>query len=381
MRLLYGAAVLLLPWTAARPGDSPPVAPDSYKSSPVEALKGAPPPPSQPYSSPPPPPPPMTYGPPKPPQSAPAYHMANATCTNMTMNATNSANNYTTLLPPCSNAKVPTPPYKPANNTNNATVPSPPPHGPNSTNTTSPPPPPPPPIMTYGPNTTNATNTTLPSPQPHGLNATNMTTPRPSPPSPPYLTYGSNTTNMTNTTKPAPSPYGANMTNMTAPPAPGPYGGKLTNSTNTTLPSPPVGGNMTNTTMPNITIPIPPYKMNTTTNLTYCVIEAATTIEQATLFSEFVDLIWKEADMKTALVKHVSKDLIKHDCDAEGGLAPPGRTVVERVAFDGGAGWVHSMSSEDMTAYVDIYRFEGTCIVEHWYLTQKMTNCTKSYAL
>ncbi|KXT05405.1 hypothetical protein AC578_11063 [Pseudocercospora eumusae] len=367
MRLLYVAALLLLPLTAARPGDSPPVAPGSYKSPPVEAPKSPPP---QPYGS---PPPPQPYRPP-----APAHNITNATCTNRKMNATNSANNYTTPLPQCSNSTnttLPTPPSRPANNTN-VTIPSPSPYGRNSTNTTSPPPPPHPPVMTYGPNATNATNTTLPSPLPHGLNATNMTTPSPPRPSPPYLTYGYNTTNLTKTRIPAPPPYGPNMTNMTAPP--GPYGGSMTNSTNTTLPSPPIGGNMTNTTTPNITIPIPPYKMNTTTNLTYCVPEAATTIEQATLFSEFVDLIWKEADMKMALMKYVSKGLIKHDCD-DTVLAPPGKTVVERIAFDGGTGWVHSMSSD--VAYVDIYRFEGTCIVEHWDLAQKITNCTKSYAL
>lgn len=44
---------------------------------------------------------------------------------------------------------------------------------------------------------------------------------------------------------------------------------------------------------------------------------------------------------------------------------------VERWSFDNGFGVVHMrINGNPQTAIVDLYRMDGTCLVEHWDITQ-----------
>lgn len=60
-------------------------------------------------------------------------------------------------------------------------------------------------------------------------------------------------------------------------------------------------------------------------------------------------------------------------------------SVVLRQSFDNNIGFIHvrvNEANEEPIALADIYRMDGTCIVEHWDVTQaRPTNATNPIAM
>ncbi|KAF2160211.1 hypothetical protein M409DRAFT_29296 [Zasmidium cellare ATCC 36951] len=128
------------------------------------------------------------------------------------------------------------------------------------------------------------------------------------------------------------------------------------------------------------------------TTHTWCIPQPVTGDKQSNLFSAFQHGAWSGDShlIEKTFNKYIVEDYIQHNPFLPQGAAP----VVEllkgltkstsleavRMGFDGGLGWVHSRGSpkpghEDegkVTAIVDIYRMNGSCIVEHWDVMQEV---------
>jgi len=104
------------------------------------------------------------------------------------------------------------------------------------------------------------------------------------------------------------------------------------------------------------------------------------------IVSDFVDLMYRQKDVRAAFMKHVVADYVQHNPNIADGrdaaitaLAPmfsrPGATFeVKRVLVDGNLAAVHLRgrpSPEDPGgAVVDLFRLENGKIVEHWDVLQ-----------
>ncbi|QDS69154.1 hypothetical protein FKW77_010498 [Venturia effusa] len=117
----------------------------------------------------------------------------------------------------------------------------------------------------------------------------------------------------------------------------------------------------------------------------YCPPQPATNSEQTAIFNEFLQTFLVEKDPKTAFMRHVAEKYIQHNPMALSGrqtaidilatFIPLSNFTILRTAVQNGIGFVHYKSvtggggptgGEVTSSIVDILRFEGTCIVEHW---------------
>ncbi|KAK7723632.1 hypothetical protein SLS57_004446 [Botryosphaeria dothidea] len=145
--------------------------------------------------------------------------------------------------------------------------------------------------------------------------------------------------------------------------------------------------------------PWPPTYHNTapSSGAPYCPPRAATPAEQKAIFAEFVQKFLVQQNATKALLDHVSEDYIQHNpffpsgrqvvLDAFASI-PPGATnsSIINQGFDADRGWVHYRQDQagapQPSAVVDIYRFEGTCIREHWdVIQQRPANATNPLAM
>jgi predicted SnoaL-like aldol condensation-catalyzing enzyme len=127
----------------------------------------------------------------------------------------------------------------------------------------------------------------------------------------------------------------------------------------------------------------------------YCPPRAATAAEQEKIWEEFYDLLWVKRDVKTAFGRHVHEDYIQHNPYAVNGRqaavdylvvywATVQHTLYNKV-FKDGFGWTQhrkDIPGKPFDAVIDILRFNGTCIVEHWDVMQtKPDNATNPHPL
>ncbi|KAI0199509.1 hypothetical protein F4808DRAFT_461829 [Astrocystis sublimbata] len=139
------------------------------------------------------------------------------------------------------------------------------------------------------------------------------------------------------------------------------------------------------------TIPITSPQTICTEPSLYCPPRPATTDEQRVLMGKYIDAVVTRKDIKDGFCNHVTADppYIQHDPD----IQPYGKEAtmefllgipayadmnltVLRSGFDNGLGWAHIVGCEgpkpgDCVQAVDIYRFDGTCIMEHWAVIQR----------
>jgi len=110
--------------------------------------------------------------------------------------------------------------------------------------------------------------------------------------------------------------------------------------------------------------------------------------EQLGIFVNFVDLFYHKKDIPAAFAQHVAENYIQHNPNflsgrdvAMNGLKGYIPTLDIRVAmtgFSNGTGWVMAKqvpkgkdAKKDYTVVVDVFRLDGSCVVEHWDVMQK----------
>ena len=143
--------------------------------------------------------------------------------------------------------------------------------------------------------------------------------------------------------------------------------------------------------------PSSPTTLETRTNITksYCPPRPASEAHQRAIFDSFINALYIEKDVLAAFDQHIAIDLIEHDpFDAQGrdanaaklsNIIPYVPSTVLRHAFENNTGLIHVRVDEEghrPIALADIYRMNGTCIVEHWDVTQETpANATNPIAM
>ncbi|KAI9813236.1 MAG: hypothetical protein M1827_004178 [Pycnora praestabilis] len=117
---------------------------------------------------------------------------------------------------------------------------------------------------------------------------------------------------------------------------------------------------------------------------------------QRTLFAGFVNALYGQKNVSLAFDTYVDVNLIEHDpFDAQGRAANAAKLAaiipytpftVLRSSFDANTGFIHVKVDDPQDALpialADIYRMNGTCIVEHWDVTQETpANATNPIAM
>ncbi|MCJ1477466.1 hypothetical protein MMC13_006138 [Lambiella insularis] len=126
----------------------------------------------------------------------------------------------------------------------------------------------------------------------------------------------------------------------------------------------------------------------------YCPSTPASEVYQRHIFASFVDTLYGEKNVTKAFDTFIAVNLIEHDpFDAQGRAAnaaklsaiiPYASFEVLRSSFDNNIGFIHVKVDEspEPIALADIYRMDGTCIVEHWDVTQaRPANATNPIAM
>lgn len=127
----------------------------------------------------------------------------------------------------------------------------------------------------------------------------------------------------------------------------------------------------------------------------YCPPRYAPEPVQREIFNAFIEALYIRKDVFGAFNTHIAVDLIEHDpFDAQGRDANAGKlsniipfvpsTVLARN-FNNDIGLIHVRVDEEghlPIALADTYRMNGTCIVEHWDVTQETPrNATNPIAM
>lgn len=131
----------------------------------------------------------------------------------------------------------------------------------------------------------------------------------------------------------------------------------------------------------------------------YCPPRPATPEEQRAILGEFMQAFYEERNATKALLNHVSEDYIQHNPNALSGrqntldvLAPflspstVNNTILNK-GLDNNIAFIHyrmdlAIPGQQPTAVVDVFRFDGTCIMEHWDVAQQRpVNATNPLAM
>lgn len=130
---------------------------------------------------------------------------------------------------------------------------------------------------------------------------------------------------------------------------------------------------------------------------TGCVSRDVSSRQRREIFNGYVNTFFVEKDVPKAFQLYVSSTYIQHNPFVASGPAPslaflgpiwPSQNItVLRTALDGQFGWIHYRivgfpGTVRPTAIMDIVRFEGSCVVEHWDVIQELpANATNPLAL
>ncbi|KAJ7301949.1 hypothetical protein DFH08DRAFT_759847 [Mycena albidolilacea] len=121
-----------------------------------------------------------------------------------------------------------------------------------------------------------------------------------------------------------------------------------------------------------------------------CTVRPASASQQEQIFNTFVEEFYVKSDLFDAFT-HVVSDYIQHNPNILDGNAATFDVLSARLststpqilhlAFSAPYGWVHHKDGNS-TAIVDVYRFNGTCIQEHWDVIQTVpANSTNPHPL
>ncbi|KAK3168221.1 hypothetical protein OEA41_004667 [Lepraria neglecta] len=139
------------------------------------------------------------------------------------------------------------------------------------------------------------------------------------------------------------------------------------------------------------------HRLETRSNTTksYCPGHPAPEGYQRELFFAFINDLYVKKDVIGAFDTYIAENLIEHDpFDAQGRAANAAKlaniipyvpSTVLRMSFDNNVGLAHvrvNQANKEPIALADIYRMDGTCIVEHWDVTQsRPANATNPIAM
>ncbi|KAH7055806.1 hypothetical protein B0J12DRAFT_726768 [Macrophomina phaseolina] len=116
---------------------------------------------------------------------------------------------------------------------------------------------------------------------------------------------------------------------------------------------------------------------------------------QRAIFYDFVNTFYTIGNTTEAFLTHVDESYIQHNpailsgrdaaISALDGYFANANLTIMRTAFDSPYGWIHYRVDQkglEPTAYIDVYRFNGSCVVEHWDVIQERpANATNPLAL
>lgn len=135
-------------------------------------------------------------------------------------------------------------------------------------------------------------------------------------------------------------------------------------------------------------------------NATFCTPRAVSVWEQQQLWKSFIDKFFIQGNATGALYTHMTAEYIQHNpfvlsggqqaVDAFSAPSNPSdsqqKTTLYHISdVSQNVAWVHSRVDGDnssISAVVDIFRFNGSCIAEHWDVyMDKPANATNPLAL
>ncbi|KAJ7055475.1 hypothetical protein C8F01DRAFT_1319218 [Mycena amicta] len=127
-----------------------------------------------------------------------------------------------------------------------------------------------------------------------------------------------------------------------------------------------------------------------------CKVHRATAAEQKQIFNTFVDELYVKRNVPRAFT-HIAADYIQHNPFILDGIPPSldflyplfsNTSVTLQIihrAFEAPYGWMHYRVDgflEEPTAIVDVFRFNGTCVQEHWdVIEERPANATNPHPL
>ncbi|KAH8590066.1 hypothetical protein B0O99DRAFT_599329 [Bisporella sp. PMI_857] len=126
-----------------------------------------------------------------------------------------------------------------------------------------------------------------------------------------------------------------------------------------------------------------------------CPPRPATQWLQNRIFEDFLQKFYVEKNATAAILDHMSEQYIQHNPYALSGrqnateyvgpILQIANFTIAHQGYSNNIGWVHTkmtIPGAPITAVVDIFRFEGTCIMEHWDVaTQLPADATNPLAL
>jgi len=128
----------------------------------------------------------------------------------------------------------------------------------------------------------------------------------------------------------------------------------------------------------------------------YCPSKPAGPLTQRALFNAFVQKFFNKKDVADTYELYVADNVIEHDpfiadgreagIEALTPLIAAASFDLVHVLYDGGIGAVHSKvtlpGGAPFMATADYFRYDGTCIVEHWDVSESLpANATSSHPL
>ncbi|KAK1675194.1 hypothetical protein BDP55DRAFT_664819 [Colletotrichum godetiae] len=130
----------------------------------------------------------------------------------------------------------------------------------------------------------------------------------------------------------------------------------------------------------------------------YCPPRPATPEQQKVILAEFMQAFYEERNATKALLNHVAEDYIQHNPGALSGRANSLAVLEPFISpntvnytimnknFQDNIAFIHYrmdlVGGGQPFAVVDVFRFNGTCVMEHWDVAQQRTaNSTNPIAL
>jgi predicted SnoaL-like aldol condensation-catalyzing enzyme len=136
------------------------------------------------------------------------------------------------------------------------------------------------------------------------------------------------------------------------------------------------------------------YNISTCLQKPYCPGYDVSEDLQRYLFTQFTQTLYGEKNVSKAFETYVSSNITEHDPDDAQNrdaivarlsqIIPYANFTILRSSFDNDTGLIHLRFEQnpEPVALADIYRMDGTCIVEHWDVSQaRPANSTNPIAM